>query len=111
MSAWRKRRNMVQSIAGDVHRARWSVVLALGLAAVLLVLSCRGVNWGEMLATVQHARCDYLALAFLALSVSCFIRGLRWRVLLSTEKLIAPLTVFWATVICNLGNSFLPARA
>jgi len=39
------------------------------------------------------------------------LRSLRWRVLLSAEKKVAPLTVFWATMAGYLGNNFLPARA
>jgi uncharacterized protein (TIRG00374 family) len=54
---------------------------------------------------------DILALAFLTFTCSYFLRGLRWRLLLSGEKLIAPLTTFWAIVVGYLGNNFLPARA
>ena len=43
--------------------------------------------------------------------VSMVLRSLRWRVLLSAEKKVAPLTVFWATMAGYLGNNFLPARA
>jgi glycosyltransferase 2 family protein len=43
--------------------------------------------------------------------VSMFLRSLRWRVLLSAEKKVAPLSVFWATMAGYLGDNFLPARA
>jgi uncharacterized protein (TIRG00374 family) len=43
--------------------------------------------------------------------VAMVLRSLRWRVLLSAEKKVAPLTVFWATMAGYLGNNFLPARA
>jgi uncharacterized protein (TIRG00374 family) len=43
--------------------------------------------------------------------VAFILRSLRWRVLLSAEKKVAPLTVFWATMAGYLGNNFLPARA
>ena len=36
---------------------------------------------------------------------------MRWRVLLSADREVAPLTVFWATMTGYLGNNFLPARA
>jgi len=81
------------------------------LAAVLLYFAFRGVNWREFLATVRQARPEYLALAACMGSASYFMRGLRWRVLLSAEKLIPRVTVFWATMTGYLGNSFLPARA
>jgi len=38
-----------------------------------------------------------------------FVRAMRWRVLLSAERRIRPLTVFWANMAGYLGNSFLPA--
>lgn len=93
------------------RRSRWSLLLTLALAAVLLFLAFRGVNWGEMLATLQQGRLDYLAFAGLIFSVSLFLRGLRWRVLLSAEKRLAPLTTFWGTAAGYLGNNLLPARA
>jgi hypothetical protein len=43
--------------------------------------------------------------------VTMLLRSLRWRVLLSAEKKVAPLTFFWATMAGYLGNNFLPARA
>jgi uncharacterized protein (TIRG00374 family) len=81
------------------------------LAAVLLYFAVRGVNWREFLATVRQARPEYLALAACMGSTSYFVRGLRWRVLLSADKLVSRVTVFWATMTGYLGNSFLPARA
>ena len=92
-------------------RGRWSLAVAALLAAVLLYFAFRGVNWREFLATVRQARPEYLALATCIGSASYFVRGLRWRVLLSAEKLIPRVTVFWATMTGYLGNSFLPARA
>jgi uncharacterized membrane protein YbhN (UPF0104 family) len=64
-----------------------------------------------MLDTMRQGPLEFLSLAFLLLSISIFIRGLRWRVLLSSEKLVPVITVFRATAIGYLGNSFLPARA
>lgn len=89
----------------------WSFVLTVLLAVVLLVLAFRGADWGEMLRTVQQSRGEYLVLAFIAVTVSYFLRSLRWRVLLSAERTLHPLTVFWGTNVGYLGNSFLPARA
>jgi uncharacterized protein (TIRG00374 family) len=91
--------------------SRWLLVFTLLLTGLLLFLAFRGVNWPEMLVSVRRGRLDYLVLAFATFSISYFARGLRWRVLLSAERLIAPLTVFWATVVGYLGNSFLPARS
>ncbi len=61
--------------------------------------------------TLRQGRYYLLPLLFIWSSVSYFIRALRWRVLLSAERKIRPLTVFWANMAGYLGNSFLPARA
>jgi uncharacterized protein (TIRG00374 family) len=96
----------------DKHRvSRRTLAVALLLACVLLFFAFRGVNWKEMLDTMRQGRFEFLSLAFLLLSISIFIRALRWRVLLSAEKLLPAITVFWATAIGYLGNNFLPARA
>ena len=87
------------------------MLLGLPLAAVFLYLAFRGVDWQEMLTTLRGGNLTYLALACALLSVSCVIRGLRWRVLLSAEKSLPPAMVFWATMTGYLGNAFLPARA
>lgn len=89
----------------------WSFVLTLVLAAVLLVLAFGGADWGEMLATVQQSRGEYLLAAFALVALSYFLRAMRWRVLLSAERPVHPLTAFWGTNVGYLGNSFLPARA
>jgi glycosyltransferase 2 family protein len=77
----------------------------------LLYLAFRGVDWREIVRTVQGARVEYLALALCRITVASFIRSLRWRVLLSAEKSLPSGTVFWATMAGYLGNNFLPARA
>jgi uncharacterized protein (TIRG00374 family) len=53
----------------------------------------------------------YLPLMFLWGSSSYLIRALRWRTLLTTEKQIPLLNVFWANMAGYLGNNILPARA
>lgn len=85
--------------------------IAFLLAALLLYLALRGADWGEMVATVRQGNANYLPIVCIIFSASLFLRGIRWRVLLSAERNIAPLTVFWATAVGYLGNLFLPARA
>lgn len=91
--------------------SRWSLAFALVLAAVLLYLAFRGVSWSALLNRLAQGQLDLLALAFLTCSGSYFMRGLRWRVLLSADRRISPLTAFWGIVVGYLGNNFLPARA
>lgn len=89
----------------------WSWLLTLLLAAGLLLLALRGVDWNELVTTLQGGRADYLALACIVLTLSFLLRGVRWGVILSAERRIPPLTMFWATSAGYLGNTFLPARA
>ena len=88
-----------------------SFAVAIALAAVLLVLAFRGVDWGAMASRLRQAHLALLALAFCTITTSYFIRGLRWRILLSAERPVSPITSFWGTAAGYLGNSFLPARA
>ncbi len=89
----------------------WLLILTLLLAAGLLYLALRKVSWNELLAVLSQGNLALLLLAVGNLSVSCVARGLRWRVLLSAEKKLPVLTVFWATMTGYLGNAYLPARA
>src|SRR5512141_2771863 len=88
----------------------WLLVLTLALAALLLYLSLRKVNFGELALTLSRGNLGFLALAVCSLTISCLVRGVRWRVLLSAENTLPPLTVFWATMTGYLGNSYCPAR-
>lgn len=97
--------------AGPGQPLRVSLTLGLLLSAILLFLAFREVDWIEMQATIRKGHAGYLLVAALALSVSYFLRGLRWRIILSAAKLIEPTTVFWATMAGYLGNNCLPARA
>ncbi len=87
------------------------LVITIIIAAVLLYFVARKVSWKETLTTLQAAKPMFLVLVFAMTSLSVFVRGLRWAVLLSAKKKISPLTMFWATSIGYLGNTFLPARA
>ena len=91
--------------------SRWLLALTLLLAAGLLYLALRKVNWSELIATLSTATPLLLAVSALILSIACVLRALRWRVLLSAEKTLPPLMVFWATMTGYLGNAYLPARA
>ncbi len=93
------------------RRIPWSLMITLALALILLVLAFSGVDWEEMLVTVRQGQPLHLLLAFVFMSTAYFLRGLRWRTLLSAEKPLNPFTVFWGTCVGYLGNAFLPARA
>jgi uncharacterized membrane protein YbhN (UPF0104 family) len=86
-------------------------VLSTVLAAVLLYLSVRGVDWRRVLETIGGARWSYLAGALGLIVFSLFWRSMRWRILLNAETRFSVGTVFWANMAGYLGNNFLPARA
>src|SRR6185436_15077758 len=110
-SSSRRRSDMSKFILSKNRISSKSFLFALFLAGLLLFLALRGVAWDEMARTIKHARLDFLVLAFLALSSSYFLRGLRWGVLLSAEKPVSSVTTLWATLVGILANNLLPARA
>lgn len=93
------------------RRAGVPFFLSLVLAGVLLFLAFHGVDWEALRATIRHSRPGILAPAFLVLTLSFFLRAVRWWVLLRTKAALPLRAVFWATAAGYLGNSFLPARA
>ena len=89
----------------------WSWILSVPLAAVLLYLSLRGVDWKGVWQTIAGARWGFLAAGCGCSCVSFFLRSLRWRILLNAEERLGVGLVFSASMAGYLGNSFLPARA
>jgi len=92
-------------------KIRVSYIFIGALAILLLYLALRNLDWETTFAIFRTADLRVLAGAWVVIVMSYFLRGLRWQVLLSAEKKIHPLTVFWGTCVGYLGNSFLPARA
>ncbi|HEY9075450.1 MAG TPA: lysylphosphatidylglycerol synthase transmembrane domain-containing protein [Anaerolineaceae bacterium] len=101
----------LEPVASPRRKPRWYLYFTIILAAALLVLALRGVSWKEMVVTIRSIRTEYLLIMFSITSISIFTRGVRWGILLSAERKIPLLTMFWATSAGYLGNNFLPARA
>lgn len=87
------------------------LIIAVLLAGVLLFLALKDIDWPEMWTALQQARLEYLLLFFALSSCSVFFRGMRWGVLISAQKKVSTLTMFWSTAVGYLGNTLLPARA
>ncbi len=87
-----------------------TLVVTLGLAALLLWLALRGVEWSRVGTTLRHAQWGPLALSFVAATAAVFLRSERWRILLKAEGAVPAGVAFWATSLGYCGNNFLPAR-
>lgn len=92
-------------------RRYWRWLLAVPLAAILLYLSLRGVDWHTVWHTIAGARWGFLAVGAAIMCGSLVLRSLRWRILLNAEGHLSVPAVFRATMAGYLGNAFLPARA
>jgi uncharacterized membrane protein YbhN (UPF0104 family) len=90
-------------VNGGARRAIWHWLIPTLLAALLLYLSLRGVEWGQVWATIAGARLQWLATGALMTTLSSFLRSLRWRVLLNATARFDVATVFWATISCRRG--------
>ncbi len=94
-----------------MRNLRGSLLIAFVFSGAFLFLALRGIDWQEALDTARQAQVEFLIAGSALGSFVYFLRGLRWRVLLSAERWLPARTVFWATMIGYLGNNFLPARA
>lgn len=103
--------NPQSAIGNSPGRSRWLLVISLLLAAGLLYLAFRRVDWVELWRTIRTASVGWLLLT-VAVNTACYLlRALRWRVLLTAEQPVGFGTVFWSNMAGYLGNNFLPARA
>lgn len=111
-SSARERLTSAVSAAPQRSRSRliyWAV--ALILAGVLLYVSLRGIAWGQVWRTLERADLRLVAVVTLLVTLTLFLRAVRWRVLLQAQGHVNVRTAFWATAAGYFGNNFLPARA
>ena len=96
----------------SVHRPHpiyW--IASLALAAGFLYYSLGGIEWDRVWSLIKGARWQGIILTLAVMSLTLFLRAMRWRVLLSAEKNVSVSLAFWATATGYLGNTLLPARA
>ena len=88
-----------------------ATAVAVALAALLLVLALRGVEWRDVIHVAGGADPGGLVVAASLATATLLLRSLRWRLLLNAEGSVSIGTAFWATSAGYLGNNVLPARA
>lgn len=77
----------------------------------MLYLTLRGLDWAAFFESLRQANYFYISLIVFWSSSTYFLRAMRWRVLLNSQKTLSPAGVFWANMAGYLGNNILPARA
>ena len=81
------------------------------LAAALLYLALRGLDWAVFFTTHKQITYAYLPLLLILYCLSYLGRAIRWRLLVDGTNRIALREVFLANMAGYLGNILLPARA
>jgi len=82
----------------------------VAVSAVCVWLSMRDVRLTEVLAALRHARPLGFLGVFCATLLGFWLRAVRWRPLLATEKRIGGASLFSATMIGFMANNLLPFR-
>lgn len=84
-------------------------VISLALAALLLGVSFREVEWKDFIAGLKDCRWGFVVLSMVAGAAAFWVRGLRWRrLLLPIDDSISRVTTFNGINIGNISNFVLP---
>lgn len=79
------------------------------LAALLLWVSFREVEWNDFMAELRNCRWGYVILSMAAGSFAFWLRGLRWRrLLLPIDDSLTSITTFNGVNIGNISNFLFP---
>ena len=105
-----------ESIPGGIRpskqsRPTWVAAFSLCLGVTLLFFILKGLDWASFWEVLRKGRYEILLLTIPIGSISYYLRAVRWSTLLSFEKKITVLAVFWANMAGYMGNMLLPARA
>ncbi len=88
-----------------------SIVLGLGITVFFLWLALRNVKLGDLLAALSGAHWGWLVPMAAIVYLDLFVRGARWRVLLSRARPNAPVLELTRLEAIGLGvNNVLPSR-
>jgi glycosyltransferase 2 family protein len=86
-------------------------VVSFAIAAILLYLSFRGVDWAAFWNILRFGNYQFLLITIPIATVNYFIRAARWRIFIQSQGKVPLLPVFWANMVGYMGNAYLPARA
>jgi hypothetical protein len=85
----------------------WSGV---GISLFFLVLLFRKIDFRQLVVALRAVDYIFIALAVLFTFISYFLRAVRWKYLLISEKTIPLSSLYPATIIGYMANNLLPAR-
>lgn len=84
--------------------------LGIGISLFFMVLLFRKIDFGQLIVALRTVDYRFIALAVLFTFISYFLRAVRWRYLLISEKTISLSSLYPATIIGYMANNLLPAR-
>ena len=84
--------------------------LGIGVSLFFMVLLFRKIDFRQLIIALRTVDYLYIALAVLITFISYFLRALRWKYLLISEKSISLSSLYPATIIGYMANNLLPAR-
>ncbi|MDR3581459.1 MAG: lysylphosphatidylglycerol synthase transmembrane domain-containing protein [Oryzomonas sp.] len=84
--------------------------LGIGISVFFMAMLFRKIDFHQLAAALRMVDYRYIALAVVFTFISYFLRAVRWRYLLISEKSISLAVLYPATIIGYMANNLLPAR-
>jgi len=84
--------------------------LGIGISVFFMLLLFRKIDFRQLVSALRTVDYRYIVLAVAFTFISYFLRAVRWRYLLISEKTIPLSSLYPATIIGYMANNLLPAR-
>lgn len=84
--------------------------LGICISVFFMVLLFRKIDFGQLVIALRSVDYRYIVLSVVFTFISYFLRAVRWRYLLISEKKIPLASLYPATIIGYMANNLLPAR-
>ena len=84
--------------------------MGIGVSLFFMALLLRKIDFGQLVTALRTVDYFFIALAVVFTFTSYFLRALRWKYLLISEKRIPLSSLYPATIIGYMANNLLPAR-